>query len=151
MAGVNKVIIVGRLGADPETRQVGNGGTVARLSVATSENWVDKEGQKQERTEWHRVVVWGKLAQLCGEYLAKGRQAYIEGRLQTRQWQDKDGQTKYTTEVVATTVQFLGAPAGAGASSRASSDGVSHGNQTADEFSQVSMAEPSFAEEDIPF
>lgn len=93
MAGVNKVIIVGRLGADPETRQVGNGGTVARLSVATSENWVDKEGQKQERTEWHRIVVWGKLAEICGRHLAKGRQVYVEGRLQTRSWEDQ-GQKK---------------------------------------------------------
>ncbi len=109
MAGVNKVIIVGRLGADPETKQVGNGGTVARLSVATSENWVDKEGQKQERTEWHRIVVWGKLAEICGRHLGKGRQVYVEGRLQTRSWED-NGQKKYSTEIVANTVQFLGAP-----------------------------------------
>jgi single-strand DNA-binding protein len=109
MAGVNKVIIVGRLGADPETKQVGNGGTVARLSVATSENWVDKEGQKQERTEWHRIVVWGKLAEICGRHLAKGRQVYVEGRLQTRSWED-NGAKKYSTEIVANTVQFLGGP-----------------------------------------
>ncbi len=109
MAGVNKVIIVGRLGADPETKQVGNGGTVARLSVATSENWVDKEGQKQERTEWHRIVVWGKLAEICGRHLSKGRQVYVEGRLQTRSWED-NGTKKYSTEVVANTVQFLGGP-----------------------------------------
>lgn len=108
MSGVNKVIIVGRLGADPELKTVTGGQSVARLSIATSENWTDKQGQKQERTEWHRVVVWGKLAELCGKYLTKGRQAYVEGRLQTRQWEDQQGQKRYTTEVVANTVQFLG-------------------------------------------
>lgn len=108
MSGVNKVIILGRLGADPEVKNVSANQTVARLSVATSENWTDREGQKQERTEWHRVVVWGKLAELCGKYLTKGRQVYIEGRLQTRSWEDPQGQKRYTTEVVANTVQFLG-------------------------------------------
>lgn len=107
MAGVNKVIIVGRLGQDPEMKAVGAGSTVTRLNVATSENWVGKDGQKQERTEWHRIVVWGKLAEICGKYLAKGRQVYVEGRLQTRSWED-NGQKKYTTEIVASTVQFLG-------------------------------------------
>lgn len=115
MAGVNKVIVVGRLGADPEIKTVSGGQTVARLSIATSENWTDKQGQKQERTEWHRVVVWGKLAELCGKYLSKGRQAYIEGRLQTRSWEDQQGQKKFTTEIVANTVQFLGGGQGAGA------------------------------------
>lgn len=109
MAGVNKVIVLGRLGADPEVKNVSANSTVARLSVATSENWTDRDGQKQERTEWHRVVVWGKLAELCGKYLTKGRQVYIEGRLQTRSWEDPQGQKRYTTEVVANTVQFLGA------------------------------------------
>jgi single-strand DNA-binding protein len=108
MSGVNKVIVLGRLGADPEVKNVSANQTVARLSVATSENWTDKEGQKQERTEWHRVVVWGKLAELCGKYLSKGRQVYVEGRLQTRSWEDQQGQKKYTTEIVANTVQFLG-------------------------------------------
>lgn len=110
MSGVNKVIVLGRLGADPEVKNVSANQTVARLSVATSENWTDREGQKQERTEWHRVVVWGKLADLCGKYLTKGRQVYIEGRLQTRSWEDPQGQKKYTTEIVANTVQFLGGP-----------------------------------------
>lgn len=110
MAGVNKVIVVGRLGTDPEVRTIGNGGTVTRLSVATSENWVDKEGQKQERTEWHRIVVWGRLAEICGKHLSKGRQVYVEGRLQTRSWEDQQGQKRYSTEIVANTVQFLGAP-----------------------------------------
>jgi len=108
MSGINKVILVGRLGADPELKAVGPGSQVARLSVATSENWTDKEGQRQERTEWHRIVVWGKLAELCGKYLAKGRQVYVEGRLQTRSWEDPQGNKKYSTEVVAQTVQFLG-------------------------------------------
>src|ERR1700689_3901615 len=113
MSGVNKVIIVGRLGGDPEVRYTPGGQAVAKLSVATSENWKDKEGQKQERTEWHRVVVWGKMAEVVGQHLTKGRQVYIEGRLQTRSWDDKTtGQKRYATEIVASTVQFLG---GAGA------------------------------------
>jgi len=120
MSGVNKVIIIGRMGADPEVKTVSGGNTVARLSVATSENWKDREGQKQERTEWHKIVVWGKLAELCGKYLSKGRQVYVEGRLQTRSWEDQQGQKKYTTEIVANTVQFLGG--GASASSSQSTD-----------------------------
>lgn len=117
MAGVNKVIVVGRLGSNPEVKTIGQGQTVARLSVATSEAWTGKDGQKQERTEWHRIVVWGKLAEICGKHLVKGRQVYVEGRLQTRSWEDTTGQKKYATEIVASTVQFLGAgnekPAGA--------------------------------------
>lgn len=108
MSGINKVILIGRLGADPEVKTVTGGNNVARLSLATSENWTDREGQRQERTEWHRIVVWGKLAELCGKYLTKGRQVYVEGRLQTRSWEDQQGQKKYTTEIVANTVQFLG-------------------------------------------
>ncbi len=161
MAGVNKVIIVGRLGADPETKQVGAGGTVARLSVATSENWVDKEGQKQERTEWHRIVVWGKLAEICGRHLAKGRQVYVEGRLQTRSWED-NGQKKYSTEIVANTVQFLGGPnerAESGASAGGYQPNRSGGapaarsnNSNGDSGFQDFSPEPSFdSSEDIPF
>lgn len=115
MSGINKVILVGRLGAEPEVKTITGGNTVARLSVATSENWTDKQGQKQERTEWHKVVVWGKLAELCGKYLAKGRQCYVEGRLQTRSWEDQQGQKRYATEVVANTVQFLGSTTNASA------------------------------------
>lgn len=142
MAGVNKVIIVGRLGQDPEVKTIAGGNTVARLNIATSENWNDKNGQKQERTEWHRVVVWGKLAELCGKYLSKGRQAYVEGRLQTRSWEDQQGQKKYTTEIVASTVQFLGAGASQGSSNYQQDDG-----------SQDYPPEPSFnnADEEIPF
>lgn len=110
-SGVNKVIIIGRLGADPEVRYTTNGGAVANFTLATNESWTDKSGQKQERTEWHRVVAWGKLGELCGQYLAKGRQAYVEGRLQTRDWNDKDGNKRYTTEVIAQNIQFLGGPA----------------------------------------
>jgi single-strand DNA-binding protein len=103
-SGVNKVILVGNLGKDPEVRYTPGGQAVANFTIATNENWTDKQGQKQERTEWHRIVVWGKAAELCGEYLSKGRQVYIEGRLQTREWNNKEGQKQYTTEVVANPV-----------------------------------------------
>ncbi len=148
MAGVNKVIIVGRLGADPEVRTVGNGGTVTRLSIATSENWVDKEGQKQERTEWHRIVVWGRLAEICGKHLAKGRQCYVEGRLQTRSWEDQQGQKRYSTEIVANTVQFLGAPG-----ERTESDHRSDRSSSRDDYGMQDFGpEPSFdSAEEIPF
>lgn len=106
--GVNKVILIGNLGADPEVRFTPGGQAVANFRIATSESWNDKNGQKQERTEWHRIVVWGKLAELCGEYLKKGRQCYVEGRLQTREWTDKENRKNYTTEVVANAVTFLG-------------------------------------------
>jgi single-strand DNA-binding protein len=115
MASVNKVILIGNLGKDPEVRFTPGGQAVANFSIATSDSWTDKSGQKQERTEWHRIVVWGKLAELCGEYLKKGRQCYIEGRLQTREWTDKENRKNYTTEVVANTVTFLGGRDGAGA------------------------------------
>lgn len=105
--GVNKVILIGRLGKDPEVKTTPGGQMVATFSIATSESWIDKEGKKQERTEWHRIVAWDKLAELCGKYLAKGRQAYFEGRLQTREWLTDEGQKRYTTEVVVHTVQFL--------------------------------------------
>jgi len=174
---VNKVILVGRLGQNPEVRYTPGGAAVANFNIATSESWMDKSGQRQERTEWHRIVVWGKLAELCNQYLQKGRQVYVEGRLQTRQWQDKDGQTKYTTEVQAQTVQFLGAGApgeraqgasqggasagqygGGGNSSYGSSYGNSGGGfggggfGGGDSFANTApLSEPSFTEEDIPF
>lgn len=110
MASINKVILIGNLGADPEVRFTGSGQAVATLRLATNERWQDKSGQKQERTEWHRVVAWGRLAELCKEYLTKGRSVYIEGRLQTREWADKEGNKRYTTEIVAQQLQFLGAP-----------------------------------------
>ena len=114
--GVNKVILIGNLGADPEVRFTGGGQAVANFRIATSESWKDKNGQLQERTEWHRIVVWGKQAELCGEYLKKGRQCYVEGRLQTREWTDKESKKNWTTEVVALSVRFLG-PRSDGASS----------------------------------
>ncbi len=112
--GVNRVILIGNLGADPEVRFTPSGQAVANFRIATNESWTDKSGQKQERTEWHRIVVWGKTAELCGEYLKKGRQCFVEGRLQTREWTDKEGKKNYTTEVVAQNVQFLGGGAGGG-------------------------------------
>ncbi|MDH4468182.1 MAG: single-stranded DNA-binding protein [Bacteriovoracaceae bacterium] len=124
---VNKVILVGRLGQDPELKNTPGGAAVCQFSLATSENWMDKQGQKQEKTEWHRIVVWGKLAETCNQYLAKGRQAYVEGKLQTRSWDDKEGQKKYTTEIVANTVQFLGSKDG-GAASNSASSGASMGS-----------------------
>ena len=108
MAGVNKVIIVGNVGRDPEVRFTKAGTAVATFSVATSERFKDRDGQPQERTEWHRVVAWAQLADICGKYLRKGKQVYIEGRLQTRDWEDKDGHKRYTTEVIANVMQMLG-------------------------------------------
>lgn len=152
---VNKVIIVGRLGQNPEVRVTPAGASVANFSVATNESWLDKSGQKQERTEWHRVVVWGKQAERCQQYLSKGKQVYIEGKLQTRQWQDQAGQTKYSTEVVAQTVQFLGASASSGASAQdfgGSYDSAPPPSSGGPGPSAVGgMPEPSFSEDDIPF
>src|SRR5213593_2464860 len=108
MSGVNKVILVGNLGANPEMRFTQGGQAVANLRIATTERWTDKNGQKQEATEWHRVVVWGRQAEIVGQYLTKGRQVYVEGRIRTRQWQDQSGQKRYTTEIVAQNVLMLG-------------------------------------------
>lgn len=108
MGSVNKVILVGNLGADPELKYTPSNRPMCTLSIATNEVWKDKTGQKQERTEWHRVVVWGEQAETCSKYLSKGRMAYIEGRLQTRSWDDKTGQKRYTTEVQADRIVFLG-------------------------------------------
>lgn len=108
MAGVNKVILVGNLGADPEMRYTPSGMAVANFRLATSENRAGKDGTRETRTEWHRIVAFGKLAEICGEYLSKGKQVYIEGRIQTRSWDDRDGNKKYTTEIVANTMQMLG-------------------------------------------
>jgi single-strand DNA-binding protein len=115
MASVNKVIIVGNLGRDPETRYMPDGAAITNVSVATSFQWTDKaSGEKKEETEWHRVVFRAKLAEIAGEYLKKGSQVYVEGRLRTRKWQDKDGQDKYTTEIIADRMQMLGARGGSG-------------------------------------
>ena len=169
MAGINKAILVGRLGKDPEIRYTPSGTAIANFTMATSENYKDKDGQKQERTEWHRIVAFGKLAEICGEYLAKGkkqeqtdfhnivvfgRQAdtvaqylkkgssvFVEGRMQTRSWDDKDGNKKYMTEIVANTMQMLGKPEDASALG---------GGQTVIGESAASP-EPSPVDEDVPF
>ena len=118
MASVNKVIIIGNLGADPELRYTPGGQAVCDLRIATSDQWTDKSGERKEQTEWHRIVVWGKQAENCSQYLSKGRQVYVEGRLRTRQWDDKEGNKRYTTEIVAQTVQFLGGGRGEGSAAR---------------------------------
>lgn len=112
--GVNKVILVGNLGNDPEVRYMPNGNAVANLSLATSESWKDQQGQVQERTEWHRLTMYRKLAEIAGEYLKKGSQIYVEGKLQTRKWQDQQGQDRYTTEVIVDQMQMLGGREGGG-------------------------------------
>ena len=115
MASINKVILVGNLGRDPETRYMPDGGAVTNVSIATTDTWKDKtSGEKKEATEWHRVVFFNRLAEIAGEYLKKGSQVYVEGRLRTRKWQDKEGQDKYTTEIVCDTMQMLGGRQGQG-------------------------------------
>ncbi len=114
MASVNKVILVGNLGRDPETRYMSNGEAVTNITLATTDTWKDKNGEKQEKTEWHRVTFYRKLAEIAGEYLKKGRQVYVEGRLETRKWTDKTGADRYTTEVIANDMKMLGNRAGSG-------------------------------------
>ncbi len=128
---VNKVILIGNLGRDPEIRYTQGGQPVANFTMATSERWNNKDGERQERTEWHKIVVWGKLAEFCGEYLSKGRQVYAEGRLQTREWEDKDGNKRWTTEVVANSIQFVGPRPGGGGDGDASFSGPSRGGAPA--------------------
>ena len=142
MAGINKVILIGRLGSDPEVRYTPDGTAVANFSIATSEEWTDKAtNEKRERTEWHRIVAWRRLGEICGEYLSKGRQIYVEGKLQTRSW-EKDGITRYTTEIVASDVQFLG--------SRDSADTyIPPGPAETPESSKPSL--PDKQDDDIPF
>ncbi len=110
MAGVNKAILIGNLGSDPELRHTPNGTPVANFNIATTEQRSNKNGERNEYTEWHRIVCWGRLAEIANEYLSKGRQVYIEGRIQTRQWEDRDGNKRYTTEIVAQNMQMLGRP-----------------------------------------
>lgn len=143
MASVNKVILIGNLGADPELRYTATGTAMATFSLATKEAWTGKEGGKEERTEWHRIVAWARLGEICGEYLAKGKQVYIEGKLRTRSWEDKDGNKRYTTEVLAQVMQMLG-PAGERVPSEKEFGGRDFGK-----------GEPQpgvpFTDEDIPF
>lgn len=154
--GVNKVILVGNLGNDPETKYFENGNSVTNVSLATSETWKDKQtGQPQERTEWHRVVSYNKLAEIMGEYLRKGSKIYVEGSLRTRKWQGQDGQDRYTTEIVASTMQMLDSksePAGQGAVSVEHPNGQSPGNLVSGAPQQASAEHSGDWEEDsIPF
>lgn len=123
MASVNKVILIGNLGRDPETRYMPNGEAVTNVTLATTETWKDRNtGDKQEKTEWHRVTFYRRLAEIAGEYLKKGSQVYVEGRLETRKWTDKEGKDRYTTEIIASEMKMLGSRAGAGAPSYDASD-----------------------------
>jgi single-strand DNA-binding protein len=164
--GINKVILIGNLGADPETRAMPSGTTVANLRVATSESWRDKQtGEQQERTEWHRVALFGRLAEVAGEYLRKGSQVYIEGSLRTRKWQDKQGNERYSTEIIGNDLQMLGGRGGAGAGTGASgaaaeaggrSGGGGGGSSGAPSYPEESAAGGSTAsreefDDDIPF
>jgi len=141
--GINKVILVGNLGADPETRYMPSGSAVPNLSVATSEQWKDKQsGEQKERTEWHKVAMFNRLAEIAAEYLRKGSQVYIEGKLRTRKWQDRDGKDRWTTEIIADEMQMLGGRGGGGSAPMSSSPGPSSAppQPPADEF-----------DDDIPF
>jgi single-strand DNA-binding protein len=145
MGSVNKVILVGNLGRDAEVRSTPRGDTVATLNLATTETWNDREGQRQEKTEWHRVVLWGKPADSLKQYLVKGKQIYVEGKLQTRQWDDKDGNKRYTTEIKADRITLLGGGAGGGGGARSGGDRGGYGGGEP-------MAEPvDMPEDDIPF
>jgi single-strand DNA-binding protein len=162
---VNKVILVGRLGRDPETRSTGGGQAVANFSIATDETYKDRNGEKQKRTEWHKIVVWGKQAEIAQQYLKKGSLLFLEGRIQSREWQDKEGQKRTSFEIVATNFRMLGgrgdgaaAGAGAGASAgggaRHSDDFEGHAAPSEDPFAGGSSAAPSgpdISDEDIPF
>ena len=162
MASVNKVILVGNLGRDPEVRYMPNGEAVCNFSIATTDSWKDKSGQKQEKTEWHNIVMYRRLAEIAGEYLKKGRPVYIEGRLQTRKWQTKEGQDRYTTEIIAESMQMLGGRDSGGGSSGSTSNAQNQSqSQGHDEFNQApqrTSGAPQAAatnfddfEDDIPF
>ncbi len=128
--GVNKVIVVGNLGNDPETRYMPSGGAVTNITIATSESWKDKQsGEQQERTEWHRVTFYNRLAEIAGEYLRKGSQVYVEGSLRTRKWQDKSGNDRYTTEIIASEMQMLGSRGGSGGGQQYGGDSMEDGSR----------------------
>ena len=146
MGSVNKVILVGNLGRDAELRYTPGGAAVATLNMATTEVWNDKAGQRQEKTEWHRVVLWGKSAESLSEYLTKGKQIYVEGRLQTRQWDDKDGNKRYTTEIKADRITLLGGGGGGGRGASADRGGAAAMSPSGDE----PPVEP-ITDDDIPF
>jgi single-strand DNA-binding protein len=153
---VNKVILVGRLGKDPETRFTTSGQAVCNFSLATDETYKDRAGERQKRTEWHKIVVWSKLAEICQKYLHKGSLVFIEGRITTRQWDDKEGQKRYSTEIVANEMRMLGskgdgggAGAGAGAGARGGAEGSDFHSQAGGGAEDTAAPEPS--DEDIPF
>jgi len=157
---VNKVILVGRLGRDPETRYTGSGQAVANFSVATDESYKDRNGERQKRTEWHRITAWGKLAEICQQYLKKGTMVYIEGRIQSREWQDKEGQKRTSFDIVANTMKMLSSRGDAAAA--ASAGGTGGGASRGEDFDQSAPAEesyggggqasgPEISDEDIPF
>ncbi len=154
MASVNKVILIGNLGADPELRYTSGGTAVTNFRVATNEQWTDKNGERQERTEWHQIVVWGKQAENCGKYLRKGRSVYVEGRLQTRQWEDQSGNKRYTTEVVAQIIQFLGGrggePAGTGPSEEPTYEARGASNDSL-EVPDIPVSTGGSSDDDLPF
>lgn len=132
MSSVNKVIILGRLGKDPDIRYMTNGSAVANLSIATSQTWKDKQtGEKKEKTEWHRVVLYSRIAEVAGEYAKKGSLLYIEGRIETKKWTDKDGQDRYTTEVIGDQMQFVGGRETGGGAGGNDNDGLSNGGRGA--------------------
>ena len=153
--GVNKVILVGNLGKDPEMKYTASGAAIANITVATSDSWNDKQtGEKVEKTEWHRVVAFQRLAEIMGEYLRKGSQVYIEGKLQTRKWQDQNGQDRWTTEVVANDMQMLGARGGEGGGYSQAGGGSGGGfrkNPPTQQDSAQSSPDNDFADDDIPF
>jgi single-strand DNA-binding protein len=153
--GVNKVILVGNLGKDPETRYMPSGSAVTNLRIATSESWKDKQsGEQQERTEWHSVAMFGRLAEIAAEYLRKGSQVYIEGKLRTRKWQDKEGKDRYTTEIVADEMQMLGSKgggAGAAAMGAGAAAGAGTGGGSGKAAVNDSGAPPGDFDDDIPF
>jgi len=151
MSSINKVIIVGRLGKDPDIRVTGTGNHVASFSVATSESWKDQQGQKQERTEWHRCVAWRKLAEIIGQYVRKGSLLYLEGKLQTRKWQDNQGQDRYTTEVVVDTMKMLGPkPQGQGQGASARDPNADFGAGVPDRKSMKQQPVTTI-DDDLPF
>ena len=156
--GVNKVIIVGNLGQDPEVRYMPNGNAVANITVATSESWKDQQGQMQERTEWHRIVLYRRLAEIADEYLRKGSKVYLEGRLQTREWQDPQGQKRYTTEIIVNEMQMLdsrntgtGAPAGDQPASRPAQQRPAAGAPAGAAPGPTYKEPPMNFDDDIPF
>ncbi len=140
---INKAILIGNLGADPEVRYTQSGTAVANFTVATSERWKDQSGQQQEQTEWHRIVAFKRLGEICGEYLSKGSKVYIEGRIQTRSWEDKDGNKKYTTESVAREMKMLDSKPGSGGGGGGGGGG---GNYT-----EPPLSEPRMGGDDVPF